>query len=113
MESILATIKKMLGITTDCTHFDTEIMVHINTVLLTLSQIGVGSDTPVAITSDADTWTSIFGDMQNIEAVKTYIYIKVRMLFDPPSSTVLESMNRTATELEWRLNVQTDYEKEG
>jgi hypothetical protein len=109
MESILATIKKMLGITADCTHFDNEIIVHINTVLLTLSQIGVGPDVPASISGDADTWVGTFGDMRNIEAVKTYIYIKVRLLFDPPASSyVLDSLNRTAQELEWRLNVQTD-----
>ena len=114
MESILATIKKMLGITADCTHFDSEIIVHINTVMLTLSQIGVGEDIPISITGETETWSTVFGDMRNIEAVKTYIYIKVRLLFDPPASSyVLESLNRTASELEWRLNVQTDHEKEG
>jgi hypothetical protein len=114
MESILATIKKMLGITADCTHFDSEIIVHINTVMLTLSQIGVGEDIPTSITGETETWSMVFGDMRNIEAVKTYIYIKVRLLFDPPASSyVLESLNRTASELEWRLNVQTDCEKEG
>lgn len=109
MESILGTIKKMLGITADCTHFDNEIIVHINTVMLTVCQLGVGPDIPVTITSDADTWDGFFEDMTHIEAVKTYIYIKVRLLFDPPSSSyVLDSLNRTAQELEWRLNVQND-----
>lgn len=109
MESILRTTKKMLGITPDCTHFDNEIIVHINTVMLTISQLGVGPDVPAFISSEDDTWSSVFGDVENIEAVKTYIYIKVRLLFDPPSSSyVLDSLNRTAQELEWRLNVQHD-----
>lgn len=114
MESILTTIKKMLGIAADYTHFDTDIIVHINTVLVTLNQIGVGPETPATISSVADTWENTLGDISNIESVKTYIYLKVRLLFDPPASSyVLESMNRAANELEWRLNIQTDYDKEG
>lgn len=114
MESVLTTIKKMLGITADYTHFDTDIIVHINTVLLTLNQIGVGPSEPAYITSEVETWKQVIGDTKNFEAVKTYIYLKVRMLFDPPaSSSVLESMNRQANELEWRLNVQSDSNKEG
>lgn len=111
MESILTTIKKMLGITEDYTHFDIDIIIHINTALMTLSQLGVGSDPPSSITSDVETWQTIFGSMNDIEAIKTYIYLKVKMLFDPPTTSfVLEAMNRQISELEWRLNMQKDRE---
>lgn len=109
MDSILTSIKKLLGIAAEYNHFDTDIIMHINTVFLSLNQIGVGPSDPASITSEMDTWEGIFGDMKNIEAVKTYTYLKVRMIFDPPaSSTVLEAMNRQASELEWRLNVQME-----
>ena len=114
MESILTSIKKMLGITEDYTYFDNDIIMHINSVLMTLNQLGVGPDEPAFITSEMDTWEKVFGDRKDIEAVKTYIYIKVRIVFDPPTSSfVLEAMSRTASELEWRLNVQAETNKEG
>lgn len=108
MESVLTTIKKMLGITADYKSFDIDIIVHINTVLLTLNQIGVGPAEPVYINSDLETWDMVLGDHKNLEAVKTYIYLKVRLLFDPPSGGALDAMNRQANELEWRLNVQSE-----
>ena len=111
--SILITIKKMVGISPEQTPFDTEIIVHINTALMRLCQLGVGPTKPASITSEAETWIDIFGDTSDFEAVKTYIYLKVRTLFDPPSSSsVLEAMNRQISELEWCLNVQTDIGKE-
>lgn len=111
MESILLTVKKMLGITEDYTHFDQDIIVHINSTIFTLNQLGVGPSSPTLVTSDAQTWTSVFGSEANVEAVKTYIYLKVRLLFDPPTSSfVLDAMNRQISELEWRLNVQTEVE---
>ena len=113
MESVLTTIKKMLGIAADYTHFDSDIIVHINSVLMTLNQLGVGPETQTFIGSDMDTWDKILGDITNLEAVKTYIYLKVRLLFDPPTSSfVVDSMNRQASELEWRLNVQAETNKE-
>ena len=113
MESILNTIKKMLGITADYTHFDTDIIIHINSALLTLNQLGVGPKQPASISSDSNTWRSVFGDGSDLEAVKTYIYLKVKTVFDPPTSSfVLEAMNRQISELEWRLNTQTEYNKE-
>ena len=113
MESVLTTIKKMLGIDEDYEHFDQDIIIHINTVLMTLNQLGAGPETPVAITNKDDTWYSTLGEIKNIEAVKTYIYLKVRILFDPPTSSfVLESMNRQADEYGWRLNIQSESNKE-
>lgn len=109
MDSILTTIKKLLGIEADYTQFDSDIIVHINTVLMTLYQIGVGPTKPASITNEMDTWEKIFGEEKNLEAIKTYIYLKVKMIFDPPTSSfVLDAMNKQANELEWRLNVQTE-----
>lgn len=114
MESILTTIKKMLGIASDYTHFDTDIIIHINSIFMTLNQLGVGPKKPVVISSELETWRDAFADITDAESIKTYTYLKVRMIFDPPSnSSVLEAMNRQASELEWRLNTQTEYNKEG
>ena len=109
MDSILTTIKKLLGIEADYTHFDNDIIVHINSVLMALNQLGVGPESPASITSELDTWEKTLGDIKNLEAVKTYIYLKVKMIFDPPTSSfVVDAMNKQASELEWRLNVQTE-----
>ena len=108
-ESILTSIKKMLGITEEYTHFDQDIIIHINTVLMILHQLGVGPEEGFAITDSYETWSDFLDDNKNIEAVKTYVYLKVRLLFDPPlSSAVTESINKSINELEWRLNVAVD-----
>lgn len=109
MESVLTSIKKMLGIAADYTHFDSDIIIHINSVLMTLNQLGVGPEKPASIENEMDTWEETLGSLANVNAVKTYIYLKVRMLFDPPTSSfVLESMNNMAKELEWRLTAQIE-----
>ena len=109
MESILNEIKKMLGIEAEYKHFDVDIIVHINAALMTLHQLGVGPEEPALITSELDTWHNVLGDIRLIQAVKTYIYLKVRLVFDPPSSSfVLDALKRQADELEWRLNVQVE-----
>lgn len=109
MESILTTIKKLLGITADYKHFDTDIIVHINTVLMALNQIGVGPTDPYLITSEIETWDDFLGGAKNLEAVKTYIYLKVRLAFDPPAnSSLIEAINRSINELEWRLNAAAE-----
>lgn len=113
MGSILTTIKKMLGITEDYKHFDSDIIVYINSALMTLNQLGVGPKKPASITSELETWSGIFENLSDIESVKTFIYIKVRVIFDPPSSSyVLEALNRQADELAFRLNVQVENYKE-
>lgn len=109
MESVLRSTKKLLGIAEDYEHFDDDIIIHINSVFMTLNQLGIGPKKPAVITSSMDTWEDALGDTVNIQAVKTYIYLKVRMIFDPPTSSfVLDAMNRQASELEWRLNVQAE-----
>ena len=112
MDSILTSIKKILGIYEEDTSFDVDIIMHINTVFMILRQMGIGPSEGYSIRDRYDMWTDYLSDTSLIESVKTYIALKVRLIFDPPaSSTMIEAMNRTISELEWRLNVQADYSK--
>lgn len=107
-DSILNTVKKILGFEADYKAFDLDIITHINSTFFTLNQIGVGPKDGFMITGSEDTWDSFIGP-DKIMAVKSYMALKVRLLFDPPSSSfVLESLNRQATEMEWRLNVHME-----
>lgn len=109
MESILTSIKKLLGIEEEYTQFDNDIIMHINTVFLNLNQLGVGPDEGFFIEDDVATWYDFIGDSNQLQAVKTYVYLKVKLLFDPPlSSSVVESIERMISELEWRLNVAVE-----
>lgn len=109
MESILTSIKKLLGITEEYTHFDDDIIIHINTIFMTLTQIGVGPAEGFYIKDKTTTWAQYISDPATLQAVKTYMYLKVKLLFDPPqSSSVAEAYNRQASEIEWRLNVAVD-----
>ena len=106
-ESILNTIKQMLGDDLNHNAFDLDIIVNINSSLSVLHQVGLGG-TPFQITGELEKWSDLLGERNDIEMVKTYIYLKAKMVFDPPSSSfVLDSMNRMAQEYEWRINVQT------
>ena len=109
MDSILASIKKLLGVPEEYTQFDADIIMHINSVFLNLNQLGVGPEAGFAIENDSAEWSDFISDNVQLNAVKTYMYLKVKLLFDPPlSASVIESMNRTIAELEWRLNVVVD-----
>ena len=109
MDSILTSIKKLLGIEEEYTQFDSDIIMHINTVFLNLTQLGVGPAEGFLIEDDSATWDDFIGDSNQLQAVKTYVYLKVKLMFDPPlSSSVTESINRIISELEWRLNVAVD-----
>lgn len=114
MESILTSIKKLLGIEEDYEHFDADIIMHINSVINALTQMGIGSDEGFSIEDKMKTWEDFLGKgAVNMNAVKTYVYLKVRLLFDPPSSSAaVESINRLASEMEWRLNVTAETPKE-
>lgn len=107
---ILTSVKKLLGIAEEYKHFDEDIIVHINSVFMMLTQLGVGPSEGFSINDESAVWTDFIGeDNKNFQSVKTYVYMKVKLIFDPPlSSAVLESMNRTISELEWRLNVAAD-----
>ena len=109
MESILTSIKKLLGIQEDYEHFDADIIMHINSVFMILTQLGVGPSAGFTIEDKTSTWTDFVSDTTKVEAVKSYIYLKVRLLFDPPaSSAVIESINRMISEYEWRLNIAAE-----
>jgi len=106
MDSILTSIKKQLGIEESYTHFDSDIMLHINTAFMSLNQLGVGPEEGYHISSATDLWTD-FLEATNLEGVKSYIFFKVKLMFDPPASSyVLSAIERMVTELEFRLNVQ-------
>lgn len=109
MESILTSIKKLLGIEAEDTHFDPDIILNINMVFMTINQLGIGPETGFIITGKDEIWSDLLGDRKDVEGVKTYVYLKVRLIFDPPSSGVLiEAIERQIRELEWRLNIQVD-----
>lgn len=108
-ESILTSIKKLLGITEEYTHFDTDIIIHINTVLMTLNQLGIGPVNGFNIKDETSRWDDYIKEDDDLEAVKTFIYLKVKIVFDPPvNSTVMEAYKQTIKELEWRLNIQAE-----
>lgn len=109
MESILTSIKKLLGITEEYTHFDTDLIIHINSVLSTLTQLGAGPSEGFSITGSEETWHDFIGDNPKIQFIKSYVYLKTKLLFDPPlSSAVAEATNKQISELEWRIFVQAD-----
>ena len=108
--SILVSIKKMLGIDPNCNAFDAELVMYINSVFPTLSQIGYQPADEFMIESEDSTWEDlVLEDVGIVNLIKTYVYAKVRMLFDPPTSSfVLESLNNQAKEMEWRIYVHSE-----
>ena len=111
MDSILVSIKKLLGIAADYTHFDPDIIMHINSAFSVLTQLGVGSPEGFRIEDDVKTWNDFISDTIRLDAVKSYVYLKVSLMFDPPtSSAVLSAKERQISELEWRLNVAAEQE---
>ena len=109
MDSILTSVKKILGITEDYEHFDADIIMHINSVFLILRQMDVGPETPFRIEDKSAVWTDFTEDIAQIEMVKTYMGLKVRMIFDPPTQgSVAEAYKAQIAECEWRLNVECD-----
>lgn len=114
MDSILNTIKKMLGIVEGLDAFDEDIKVGINSAIFSLSQLGVGPE-GYSITGASETWSDYLGDQLNsLQAVKNYIFLKTRIVFDPPTvGAVLDAYKNQIAELEWRLNVQVDDQSGG
>lgn len=109
MESILTSIKKLLGISEEYTHFDSDLIMHINSVLSILTQLGVGPEDGFSIKDDDAMWTNFIPANSKLELVKSYVHHKVKLLFDPPlSSAVIEAMKQTIAELEWRIQVIAD-----
>lgn len=111
-DSILISIKKLLGISREYKNFDTDIIMHINTVFMTLNQIGVGPDEGFMIEDEKDEWSDYIDESQyNFNSVKSYIHLRVKLLFDPPTnSTVMEALKESIKELEWRLNIEAESE---
>lgn len=109
MDSILTSIKGLLGVDEEYTHFDPDITIAINSSLMAATQLGVGPSTGFMVTSKDQTWAQFLGDRKDLEAVKSYVYLKVRLLFDPPTNSFLiDSMKNQIQEYEWRLNVQAE-----
>lgn len=107
--SILTSIKKLLGPTEDDTSFDVDIIMHINSAFFRLNQLGVGPATGFFITDNTKTWEDFLESRTDLEAVKTYVYQKVRLVFDPPQSSFLvEAIKDAIKEFEWTINVQVE-----
>lgn len=109
--SILNNVKKILGIEADYTSFDPDILLHVNSVFSTLNQLGIGPDEGYMIEDDTATWDAFIGDDPRLNQIKSYVSLRVRLLFDPPqTSFLIESMQKQVQEMEWRLNVQREEE---
>lgn len=108
-DSILMSVKRMLNVDPEEQAFDMEIGTHINGVFMTLWQLGIGPDDGFSV-RDADTqWTDFSNDKTLVETLKEYVYLKVRMIFDPPASSIVaDAYNSRISELEWRLNIQAE-----
>lgn len=108
-DSILNTTKKILGIEADYTAFDPDILIHINSVFSTLYDLGIGPEDGFAIDDAAATWDSFLNGDKRLNSVKTYVYLRVRLLFDPPTTSYLiNSMKEQVQELEWRINTHRE-----
>ena len=109
MESILTSIKKLLGIDETFTQFDIDVMIFINSAFMSLYQLGIGPSGGYKITDDDNTWDEVTDSRIDLEGVKTFIYLKTRLMFDPPQMGFLvEAIKDQIRELEWRLNVQIE-----
>ena len=108
-ESILFSIKKLLNVEHDDPAFDTDIGTLINGEFMTLQQLGIGPEEGFSINNPDSTWADFSGDPKLNETVKEYVYLRVRMIFDPPASSVVaDAFNNRIQELQWRLNVQAE-----
>lgn len=109
MDSILTSIKKLLGIAEEYEHFDSEIVIHINSVLAILTQMGVGPANGFLITDKTAVWTDFIAFDARLELIKTYVHLKVKLIFDPPqSSAAIEAIKHVISELEFRIFVAVD-----
>lgn len=105
-DSILTSTKKILGLAEDYTVFDLDVMTFINSAFGTLNQLGIGPEEGFMIEDKTTTWDAFLGDNLHLNAVRQYVYLKVRLLFDPPdTSYLLAAFEKQILEHEWRLNV--------
>lgn len=111
-DSILTSVKKALGPEEDYEHFDPEIIMHVNSVLATLTELGVGPANGFMIQDKTATWNDFISDDKLLNLVPTYVYLKVKLIFDPPTAgAVLEAMERQVSQYEWRINVAAERDK--
>jgi len=111
-DKILESVKKALGLSDDYDVFDADITMHINSVFSTLNQLGIGPQQGFMIEDDEVTWETFLGTDIRLNNVKTYTYLRVRLLFDPPTSSFsLEAVKDQIKELEWRINAQREDEE--
>lgn len=109
MDSILSSVKKVLGLEEDYEAFDVDIIMHINSMLSVVNQLGVGPEEGFSIEDKEATWEQFLGTDPRKNDVKTYIYLRVRLLFDPPSTShALAAVKEQYKELEWRINVERE-----
>lgn len=108
-ESILDSEKKLLGLDSSYDVFDDDLIIHINSIFGTLHQLGIGPAKQIVISDNTSTWSEYTTDETEVYEVRTYIYLRLRLLFDPPSNSfVYSGIQEQAKELEWRLNVKAD-----
>ena len=108
-DSILNTIKKMLGLDADYTPFDTDIIIHINSALMILRQLGIGPTKGFSITGADELWSDCIEDNIALEGLKAYVYLRVKSVFDPPvSSVAMDAMQKQMDEYAWRMNAEVD-----
>lgn len=111
-DSILTSVKKALGIPSDYDYFDLDILLHLNTVMSILNQLGVGPEEGFIVEDDSTIWSDLFDgdiDTNKMMYVKSYVCLRVRLLFDPPTSSgAIDAMERQMRELEWRITVTRD-----
>ena len=108
-DSIFNSVKKVVGLLGDDGSFDEDILLHINTVVSTLRQLGLSIPADFYVRDDVQTWQNLLGEFRDLDLVKSYMAMKVRLMFDPPSSSFgLKSMEEMVKEHEWRINVLTD-----
>lgn len=106
MNSILTSVKKMLGVVEDNVDFDDELILHINSVFPTLNQLGIGPENGFMIEDDTATWDQFLGDNLLLNDAKTFVFLRVKLLFDPAqTSYLIDALNKRADEIAWRMNV--------
>lgn len=108
--SILNSTKKLLGLDPNYKVFDLDILSHINSAMMTLSQLGIISNAGYMVVDETDEWSDVVTTEANVSAIRTYVYLKVKYVFDPPNNSFgLDAIKKQMDELEWRMNVQVDH----
>lgn len=111
MENILTSVKKLIGISAECTDFDMDVILHVNSTFSVLTQLGVGPSEGFSISDDTTIWSDFIPaeDRNKFSMVKTYVFMKAKLVFDPPTnSATLQALKESIEEYEWRLNVAAE-----